>query len=129
MALHQILQDHNLTYVIQGEVILITTPEGAEAFLKRKVYPVDDLVFPESTQQLPRDFGKQVTGKPSPEKEAADRGPKGGGEEQGTDKVMGFVGLAASTVRDGQRLGANTTSKGRAGMLHGKQSISINCRA
>ena len=38
------LRELNLTYMIQDEVLLITTPEEADARLTTKVYPVADLV-------------------------------------------------------------------------------------
>ena len=37
------LREMNLTYVIQDEVLLITTPEEADSRLVTKVYPVADL--------------------------------------------------------------------------------------
>ena len=45
-ALRRMLHELNLTYVIQNEVLLITTPEEAENQLETKVYPVADLVLP-----------------------------------------------------------------------------------
>jgi len=43
-ALRLLLRELDLTYVIQDEVLLITTPEEAECHLTTKVYPVADLV-------------------------------------------------------------------------------------
>ncbi len=43
-ALNLILREIGLTYVIQDEVLLITTPKEAETQLTTKVYPVADLV-------------------------------------------------------------------------------------
>jgi hypothetical protein len=43
-ALKLILRELKLTYVIQDEVLLITTPQQAEKRLTTKVYPVADLV-------------------------------------------------------------------------------------
>jgi hypothetical protein len=43
-ALKLILHQLNLTYTIQNEVLLITTPEAAESHLIRRVYDVADLV-------------------------------------------------------------------------------------
>ena len=42
------LNEHELTYVVKDEVLLITTREKAESpeFMTRKVYPVGDLVLP-----------------------------------------------------------------------------------
>jgi len=45
-ALKLLLKDLQLTYIIQNEVLLITTPEEAENRLSTKVYPVADLVVP-----------------------------------------------------------------------------------
>ena len=45
-ALRLMLKDLGLTYVIQDEVLLITSPETAETNLITKVYPVGDLVIP-----------------------------------------------------------------------------------
>jgi hypothetical protein len=45
-ALRLMLKQHQLTYIIQDEVLMITTPEEAEAQLVVKVYPVADLVLP-----------------------------------------------------------------------------------
>jgi len=45
-ALRLLLRDMDLTYVVQDEVLLITTPEKAESQLVTKVYPVADLVLP-----------------------------------------------------------------------------------
>jgi hypothetical protein len=45
-ALRLLLKDLELSYVIQDEVIQITTPEDAAAQLTTKVYPVGDLVVP-----------------------------------------------------------------------------------
>lgn len=46
-ALHRILRDLELTFVIRDEVLLITTPEEAEATLILGLYPVYDLVKPD----------------------------------------------------------------------------------
>jgi len=45
-ALRLMLRELDLTYVIEDEVLLITTPEEAEQKLTTKVYPVADLVLP-----------------------------------------------------------------------------------
>ena len=45
-ALRLTLHELELTYIIQDEVLLITTPEEADARLVTKVYPVADLVIP-----------------------------------------------------------------------------------
>jgi hypothetical protein len=46
-ALHLLLDDLKLQYVIQNEVLLITTPEKAESeeYLATRIYPVKDLVL------------------------------------------------------------------------------------
>jgi hypothetical protein len=45
-ALRLMLKKLQLTYIIQDEVLMITTPEEAEQQLVVKVYPVADLVLP-----------------------------------------------------------------------------------
>ncbi|MCS7238877.1 MAG: VWA domain-containing protein [Thermoguttaceae bacterium] len=45
-ALKLLLRPLDLSYVIQDEVLMITTPEEAEQRLSIKVYPVGDLVVP-----------------------------------------------------------------------------------
>jgi hypothetical protein len=45
-ALRLILRDLELTYVLENEVLLITTPEVAELNLTTRAYPVDSLVIP-----------------------------------------------------------------------------------
>ncbi len=45
-ALNNMLRQLKLTYIIQDEIMLITTPEEAEQHLVVKVYPVADLVLP-----------------------------------------------------------------------------------
>ncbi len=51
-ALKLMLRELKLTYVIQDEVLLITTPEEAESRLSTKVYPVADLVIPIQTPAI-----------------------------------------------------------------------------
>ena len=41
-ALHHMLRELDLTYVIANEVLLITTPEAAENELTTFVYPIED---------------------------------------------------------------------------------------
>ncbi len=50
-ALKLILSQFQLTYVIENEVLLITTKDKANTMLKTKVYPVADLVLPIQSQQ------------------------------------------------------------------------------
>ena len=45
-ALNLLLRDLELTYMIQDEVLQITTPEVAEANVKTKIYPLRDLLTP-----------------------------------------------------------------------------------
>lgn len=45
-ALRLMLKKLQLTYIIQDEVLMITTPEEADSALTVKVYPVADLVLP-----------------------------------------------------------------------------------
>ncbi len=45
-ALRLMLKNFQLTYIIQDEVLMITTKEDAEKALVVKVYPVADLVLP-----------------------------------------------------------------------------------
>ena len=45
-ALRLMLKNLQLTYIIQDEVLMITTPEAADQELVVKVYPVADLVLP-----------------------------------------------------------------------------------
>ena len=45
-ALRLMLKNLQLTYIIQDEVLMITTPQDAETHLVVKVYPVADLVLP-----------------------------------------------------------------------------------
>ena len=49
-ALKLILRELELAYVIQGEVLLITTPEEAEHCLITRVYPVTDLLYRDDEQ-------------------------------------------------------------------------------
>ena len=43
-ALNLMLREHGLTWTIQDDVLLITTPEEADNCLSTKVYDVSDLV-------------------------------------------------------------------------------------
>ncbi|MEN0110340.1 MAG: hypothetical protein AAF805_06415, partial [Planctomycetota bacterium] len=45
-AMQRMLGDLDLTYVIDNEVLLITSLEAAQSKLRRKVYPVADLAIP-----------------------------------------------------------------------------------
>jgi tetratricopeptide (TPR) repeat protein len=51
-ALRLMLKQHQLTYIISNEVLMITTPEEAEKQLVPKVYPVADLVLPIETPSI-----------------------------------------------------------------------------
>lgn len=61
-ALQLMLRDLDLTYVIQDEVLLITTPEQAETRLETVVYPVGDLVaaYRDASGQTSRDFDSLI---------------------------------------------------------------------
>ena len=54
-ALRLMLRDLDLTYVIEDEVLLITTRELAERQLTTKLYPVADLVECRTSKGQPRD--------------------------------------------------------------------------
>ena len=56
-ALKLTLSDHDLTYVIKDEVLLITTKDRADANLVTKVYPVADLVLPIQSSGMMGGFG------------------------------------------------------------------------
>jgi len=51
-AMRLMLRELGLTYIIKDEVLLITTPEEAEAQLSTKVYPVADLVIPVQSSMM-----------------------------------------------------------------------------
>lgn len=56
-ALRLVLKQLGLTYIIQGGMLLITTPEEADNGLETKVYPVGDLVLPpNSTAETSPEF-------------------------------------------------------------------------
>ena len=60
-ALQLLLKEHGLTYMIQDEVLLITTPEEAENHLETKIYPVADLVLPpNATAESVADFDSLI---------------------------------------------------------------------
>jgi uncharacterized protein YfaS (alpha-2-macroglobulin family)/TolA-binding protein len=61
-ALQLMLRDLDLTYVIQDEVLLITTPEQAETRQETVVYPVGDLVaaYRDASGQTSRDFDSLI---------------------------------------------------------------------
>lgn len=56
-ALKLMLGAMDLTYMIQNEVLMITTPEKASANLVTKVYPVADLVIPIQSTGFSGGFG------------------------------------------------------------------------
>ena len=56
-ALRLMLRELDLTYLIDNEVLLITTPEQADARLATKVYPVADLVIPVQSTGMMGGFG------------------------------------------------------------------------
>ena len=49
-ALRLILEEFDLTYVVQDEVLKITSKEKADEILTTRVYPVADLVIPIMTR-------------------------------------------------------------------------------
>lgn len=57
-ALRLLLKEHGMTYIIQGGVLLITSPDGAQDHLETCVYLVGDLVLPpNSTEETQLDQG------------------------------------------------------------------------
>jgi tetratricopeptide (TPR) repeat protein len=56
-ALRLLLRELDLQYIIQDEVLLITTPEVADTLLITKVYPVADLVLPIRALDMSGMFG------------------------------------------------------------------------
>ena len=66
------LKNLQLTYIIQDEVLMITTPEEAEKQLVVKVYPVADLVLPiDATLARRRQQGGGIGGQQAANKAAA----------------------------------------------------------
>jgi tetratricopeptide (TPR) repeat protein len=61
-ALRLMLKQLELTYIVQDEVLMITTPEAAEAELVVKVYPVADLVLPIDASLLSGGLGGGIGG-------------------------------------------------------------------
>jgi hypothetical protein len=61
-ALRLLLKQLQLTYIIRDEVLMITTPEEAEAQLVVKVYPVADLVLPIDATLLGGGLGGGIGG-------------------------------------------------------------------
>jgi hypothetical protein len=61
-ALRLMLKQLQLTYIIQDEVLMITTPEQAEQDLVVKVYPVADLVLPIDATLLGGGLGGGIGG-------------------------------------------------------------------
>jgi hypothetical protein len=56
-ALRLMLKNLQLTYIIQDEVLMITTPDAAQKQLVVKVYPVADLVLPIDASTLQNSSG------------------------------------------------------------------------
>src|SRR4029079_4123995 len=56
-ALRLMLKNLQLTYIIQDEVLMITTPDAAQKNLVVKVYPVADLVLPIDASTLQNSSG------------------------------------------------------------------------
>jgi tetratricopeptide (TPR) repeat protein len=61
-ALRLMLKKLLLTYIIQDEVLMITTPEEADSHLIPKVYPVADLVLPIDSSLLGGGMGGGIGG-------------------------------------------------------------------
>lgn len=60
-ALNLMLRQHDLTWTIRDEVLLITTPEQADAMLEARVYDVADLVAVRDEQLRPyNDFDQLI---------------------------------------------------------------------
>ena len=59
-ALRLILHELDLTYLVDNEVLLITTQEAADQKLKTKVYPVADLVLPIRQLSMPGGMGPSM---------------------------------------------------------------------
>jgi hypothetical protein len=51
-ALRHILRQHHLSYIVEDEVMLITTPTEAEENMETRVYPVDDTKTAATLQKL-----------------------------------------------------------------------------
>ena len=79
-ALRLMLKNLQLTYIIQDEVLMITTPEAADQELVVKVYPVADLVLPIDATLLGGGIG------------GGGGGGFGGGGQQGGGGGGGFGG-------------------------------------
>ena len=71
-ALRLMLKNLQLTYIIRDEVLMITSPQEAEANLVVKVYPVADLVLPIDATLLGGTSGGGIGG-----------GQQGGGQQGG----------------------------------------------
>ncbi len=59
-ALRILLRDLDLTFVVQDEVLEITTPEDAETCLLNRVFRVDDLIVQTNSDEAPRELQRQV---------------------------------------------------------------------
>ncbi len=83
--LNLMLKEHNLTYVIQNDVMMITTVEEAGNRLQTRVYPVGDLVINLNAQSLGGTGGGALGG-------AFGGGLGGGGQVGGGGGMMGGGG-------------------------------------
>lgn len=59
-SLNLVLESLDLTWMIQHESLIITTPEDAEAHLDTRVYPVRDLVLIEFERTVDADFDSLI---------------------------------------------------------------------
>jgi hypothetical protein len=60
-ALNLMLRDLNLTYIVENEVLLITTPDASEERFTTRVYPVGDLVvYRDEAGQRWEDYGPLI---------------------------------------------------------------------
>ncbi len=82
-ALRLLLGEFDLSYMIENEVLLITTPDRALHHVTAKVYPVGELVLPITTPMLGRGFGSPVGfgGQTSGGQNGGGQNPGGGGNQ------------------------------------------------
>ena len=106
-ALNLILKDLGLTYVIQDEVLQITTPDEAELRLVTKVYPVADLVLPIQSMM---GGGMGMMGGMGGGMMGGMGGGMGGGMMGGMGGGMGGMGGGFFDVEDTLTLGTTKTT-------------------
>ena len=106
-ALRLLLKNFQLTYIIQDEVLIITTKEDAEKDLVVKVYPVADLVLPIDASQLGGQQGPGRVGVGEVEGSAEASGVQ---SPTGGDRILlrlarGRFGLVVAAATGGRLLG------------------------